>query len=100
MDYQNVITERQDHIAKITINRPEKINVLTSQAAKDINDALLELEADNEVYVIVIRGAGRAFCAGIDISEFPNKTALEYHHWLPHFDHFMKNFNFPAYPVC
>jgi len=79
MSYQNVIVERQDHIGGITLNRPDALNTLTTQLVKDINDALLELEADSDVRVIIIKGAGRAFCAGADIREFPDKsvTAME-----------------------
>lgn len=79
MDYRTVNVERKDRIGELTLNRPQELNTLTTQMAEDINNALLELEADNEVYVIIIKGAGRAFCAGIDIKEFTNKTTIENH---------------------
>ncbi len=77
MDYHTIIVERKDHIGKITLNRPEKLNALTTQMGEELNNALLELEADNEVHVAIIKGAGRAFCAGVDIDEVTNKTVLE-----------------------
>ncbi|HEX75226.1 MAG TPA: enoyl-CoA hydratase/isomerase family protein [Dehalococcoidia bacterium] len=77
MDYQTVTVERKDHIGNLTLNRPQALNVLNLQMLKDINSALLELEADSDVRVIIMKGAGRAFCAGIDIKEFPNKGVIE-----------------------
>ena len=86
MDYQNIIVERKDHIGQLTLNHPQTLNILTTQLAKEINSALLELEADSDIYVIIIKGAGRAFCAGIDVKELADKTALEYHTQLPTLD--------------
>ena len=79
MDYQTVIIERKDHIGSIILNRPEVLNILNTQLAEEINSALVELEADSEVYVVIIKGAGRAFCAGIDLRELPGKSVWEYH---------------------
>ena len=76
MDYQTAIVERKDHIGSITLNHPQVLNILNLQLAKDINSALLELEAARDIYVIIIKGAGctfcageRAFCAGADIKD-------------------------------
>ncbi len=99
MDYQSVLVEREEHVGSLTLNRPQKLNILNIQLAKEINSALLELEADSDVYVIIIKGAGRAFCAGIDVKEFPNKTALEYHTQLPVFDLFMRTIATMTKPV-
>lgn len=100
MDYQNVIVERTDHIGKITLNRPDALNTVNMQMAKDINDALLELEADSDVHVIIIKAAGRAFCAGADIKEFPDKsvTALELRN-RPPLDQFLKTIAAITKPV-
>lgn len=99
MDYQTVIIERKDHIGSLILNRPEELNILTTQLAGEINSALLELEADSEVYVIIIKGAGRAFCAGIDVKEFLNKTTLEYHTQIPVYDLCMKTIATMTKPV-
>lgn len=77
MSYQTVIVERKDHIGHLIFNRPQALNTLNSQLMEDINSALLDLEADSDVYVVIIKGAGRAFCAGIDIKEFPHETIIE-----------------------
>lgn len=71
MDYQYVIYEVQDAVARITMNRPEKLNVFDFPGQGGILDdfyaALGEAEDDDEVKVVVIRGAGRSFCAGHDL---------------------------------
>lgn len=82
MEYETVIVERKGHIGIITLNRPEALNVVNLQLAKDANDALLELENDSDIYVVVLRGAGQSFCAGIDVSLYLNKTVLEEREWL------------------
>jgi enoyl-CoA hydratase len=61
----------EERIARITLNRPEKLNALSQDLLRAFEDALRTLEADPGVRVIVIRGAGRAFSAGYDISGAP-----------------------------
>ncbi len=66
-----VLTETRDHIAWVTLNRPEAMNALSMQLRADLAAAIRAAEADPEVRVVVVRGAGdRAFCAGADIKEF------------------------------
>lgn len=66
-----VLTETRDQIAWITLNRPEAMNALSVQLRAELATALRAAEADPEVRVVVLRGAGdRAFCAGADIKEF------------------------------
>ncbi|MBN1103602.1 MAG: enoyl-CoA hydratase/isomerase family protein [Deltaproteobacteria bacterium] len=66
----------------ITLNRPEHYNTFNSLLARELCKALLELETDKTLRVVVIRGAGKAFCTGIDISEFHGKTLQEYREWV------------------
>lgn len=54
-------------VARITLNRPEKMNALSPEMLYELDDALHDLEADDSARVIVLRGAGRAFCAGFDL---------------------------------
>ncbi len=68
MDYQYVIYGRQDRIARVTINRPEVMNVISRQVYEELNDAFLRAEKDEEVRVIVVAGAGEHFGAGHDIN--------------------------------
>ena len=65
--YERVLIEITDHIGTITLNRPEKLNAFDPAACQDLIDALRMLSDSDAVRVIVITGAGRAFCAGADL---------------------------------
>ena len=67
MTWQNVIVSRDRGIGTLTLNRPEKLNAFAGEMRREVAEALDELEADAAVRVIVITGAGRAFCAGADV---------------------------------
>ncbi len=67
MSYENILYEVSDRIARITLNRPEKLNALSRALLMEYGDALGEAERDGDVRVIIVRGAGRAFCAGYDV---------------------------------
>jgi enoyl-CoA hydratase/carnithine racemase len=82
MSYQNVLVERKEHIGIIILNRPAQFNTFNTALARELCEALLELEMDKVVRVVVIKGAGKAFCTGIDISEFHGKTLQEYREWI------------------
>ena len=75
--YENVLVERRERVAIITINRPEKRNALNIQTRAEGAAALDELAADDSVRVVIFTGAGdKAFIAGADIAEFAERTAL------------------------
>lgn len=83
MSYENLIVEVDDpYIGSITLNRPEQLNTFTSPMAAELHRALRELDNDERVRVILLKGAGKAFCAGIDVHELENKTAIEYKAWI------------------
>ena len=67
-DYNYVLYEKDDRLAFITLNRPEKLNALGNELRGEMFDAFKEAEADRDVGVIVLRGNGRAFSAGYDLS--------------------------------
>ena len=70
-DYNTLILERlgtQDRLARITLNRPEKMNALTGELFTELNECLHDLEADQSCRVIILRGAGRCFSAGYDLT--------------------------------
>lgn len=67
MNYENVIFEKKNGIAKITLNRPEKANAMNRDMILEIGGALKDVETDDTIRVVVITGSGRAFCAGIDL---------------------------------
>ena len=65
--YETIIYEVKDAVAKLTFNRPEKLNAMTGTTFQEIIDALDRADKDNDVRVLVITGNGRAFCAGVDL---------------------------------
>ena len=71
-EYQNVLVDVEGPVATITLNRPEKLNALSEGLRSDLHSALAELNPGDSVRVIRIRGAGRAFCAGYDITPDDN----------------------------
>jgi enoyl-CoA hydratase len=68
MEFENIIYTVADRIATITLNRPEKRNALSPALRNEIVSALKGAEADDEVTVILIEGAGHSFCAGYDMT--------------------------------
>ncbi len=82
MSFEAIFIEKKDKIGIITLNRPQKFNTFSTQMAQELNDALRQLDEDAEVRVLIIKGAGKVFSTGIDVSEFHGKTPSEYHRWL------------------
>ena len=69
--YENLLLDRvgtDGRVARITLNRPDKLNAISPQLAFELHDALRGLEADHSARVVILRGAGRAFSTGHDIS--------------------------------
>ncbi len=64
-----LVTHPRQEVAVVTLNRPERLNALTTELVSAITTTLRELAADTTCRVIVITGAGRGFCAGLDLSE-------------------------------
>src|SRR5713101_2031571 len=71
MAYEQIIYEVADNIATITLNRPEKLNAFTGIMMNEMIDAFDKADADDNVRAIIVTGAGRAFCAGADLSGGP-----------------------------
>jgi len=70
MEYKNIIVDRygkENHLGRITLNRPAKLNTLSAQLLLEFEDALKNMAQDNSIRVLIIRGAGRAFGAGYDL---------------------------------
>jgi enoyl-CoA hydratase/carnithine racemase len=82
MSFTAILVEKKDRVGTITLNRPEKFNTFSTELARELNDGLRQLDSDEDVAVIVVKGAGKAFSTGIDISEFPGKTQQEYQEWI------------------
>ncbi|QXP63365.1 enoyl-CoA hydratase/isomerase family protein [Polaribacter sp. HaHaR_3_91] len=78
MKFENILIEKKDSLAKITINRPKKLNALNKATIIELNEAFEELEDDANIRVIILTGSGeKAFVAGADISEFADFSVDE-----------------------
>jgi enoyl-CoA hydratase len=66
--YKTILVEKKNHLAILSFNRPEKLNAINLQLKREVSQALIELEADDDVRVVIMTGAGRAFSSGYDIN--------------------------------
>jgi enoyl-CoA hydratase/carnithine racemase len=89
MIYQTILYEAEDRVATITFNRPERLNAVNLQMATELNHAYATAEGDDDVWTIVVRATGRAFCSGADVEEVPEDGKVphegnylsHYHEW-------------------
>lgn len=78
MAYQNILTERVDKVALITLNRPEKLNALSYELAAEIDEELGKIENDDGIGCVILTGSGpRAFSSGGDIMQMVKSTPEE-----------------------
>ncbi|MBI4529242.1 MAG: enoyl-CoA hydratase/isomerase family protein [Deltaproteobacteria bacterium] len=76
MSYRNILTERLNQIAVITLNRPEKLHAMSYELARDLDDELTQIENDDDVRVVILTGAGsRAFSSGGDILQMVSMSS-------------------------
>lgn len=75
MAYEDLLLEKKDGIAIITLNVPEKLNALTGKMSRSIKLATDEIAQDNEIRVVIVTGAGRGFCSGADVSAMQARVA-------------------------
>jgi enoyl-CoA hydratase/carnithine racemase len=68
MDFTDIIYEKADRIATVTMNRPEKMNAWTGKMGAEMRQAMLDADRDDNLGAIILTGAGRAYCAGADMS--------------------------------
>jgi enoyl-CoA hydratase/carnithine racemase len=67
MEYTQILYEVSDHIATLTLNRPAQLNAFTGTMMYEMIDAFDRIDADDDVRVVIVTGAGRGFCAGADL---------------------------------
>ena len=67
--YETLLIEKKGAVDWVTMNRPEALNTLNTRLVDDLLDYFAKLYFDRSVRIVVLRGAGRAFCAGLDIKE-------------------------------
>ena len=74
-DYQEIIYEIAEPVATITMNRPEALNALTVRMLAEIRHAMAAAEQDERVVGIVLTGAGRGFCPGMDMNALDSMSS-------------------------
>ena len=69
MSFQTISLKKEGGIATIVLNRPEKMNAMNRQMMEELAEVVSDIEQDDDVRVVILTGAGRAFCAGADLTE-------------------------------
>ncbi|MEM8693275.1 MAG: enoyl-CoA hydratase [Pseudomonadota bacterium] len=77
MAYETIIVEIEDHVAQITLNRPDALNALNDQLLSELADAMMAAQANDKVRCIIVTGSEKAFAAGADISMMKDKSFVE-----------------------
>ncbi|NOR50260.1 MAG: enoyl-CoA hydratase/isomerase family protein [Desulfuromonadales bacterium] len=83
-----ILTRKQNRIGFITLNRPEAMNTFTPEFADQLDQALWDMEQDDEIMVVVVNAAGKHFCTGISLDQFNNKSHKQYREFLYGIDAF------------
>lgn len=83
MTYHTLLYEVADRVATITLNRPDRLNAINDAMPGEIKRSVEEANRDDDVRVIVITGAGRAFCAGYDLKDYAEAEEAPYSQEMP-----------------
>jgi len=75
MTYEDLLLEKEDGIATITLNVPDKLNAITRRMSRSLPLAVDDIAKDDEVRVVIVTGAGRGFCSGADVSAMAGGSA-------------------------
>jgi enoyl-CoA hydratase len=78
-----VLYERDGRLARLTLNRPEKLNAINDEMPRELRAAVEQANRDDSVHVIVLGGAGRAFCAGYDLELYAEEPEPHEGAWDP-----------------
>jgi enoyl-CoA hydratase/carnithine racemase len=78
VEFETIRYEVADRAATITFNRPEALNAVSPLMARELRSAYAAAEADPEVWILIVTGTGRAFCAGADVGEIPDDGRVIY----------------------
>jgi enoyl-CoA hydratase len=93
--FQCLIYEKRDAICYLTLNRPEKLNALNAVMMAEFREALDVIEADTDIRVAILTGAGRAFSAGFDLErgpDDPNPYGMQPDQWRKHLKSYIDTF--------
>jgi enoyl-CoA hydratase/carnithine racemase len=75
MNYKDILFDVSEGIATITMNRPDKLNAYTTELGDEVTHAFRDVQRDPEVRAVILTGAGKAFCAGVDLEHLKAHTA-------------------------
>ena len=78
MEFETILYEVGDRVATITFDRPERLNALSPAMIRELRRAYADAEADPDVWLLLVTGTGRAFCAGADVGEIPDDGRVLY----------------------
>ena len=78
MGYETIGYDVSERVATITLNRPEALNALSPAMIGELRHAYADAEADDEVWLLLVTGTGRAFCTGADVGEIPDDGRVIY----------------------
>jgi len=67
MSYETIVFEKREHVAILTLNRPERYNAINAALRSDVGEAVKAAHADDDVRVLIVTGAGKGFCSGADM---------------------------------
>ncbi len=76
MGYEFILFEQIGHVARITLNRPDRLNAFTNELQSELVQSLQDADQDENVRAVIITGAGRAFCAGEDVKVRPAEQGV------------------------
>lgn len=77
-----LVNHLEDGIAEIRLNRPQRLNAMSFELVAELHDALDEIADDTECKVVILTGAGRAFCAGLDLKDWGKPPKPGGHRWM------------------
>lgn len=77
MAYETIRYETAEQILTITLNRPEKLNVFSPTMHRELRDAFERVDNDDDIRAVIVTGAGRAFCAGADLSQGADMSDID-----------------------
>ncbi len=77
MEYRDLLYDVSEHVATITLNRPERLNAISGGMLASLSEALREADHDRNVRAIIVTGAGKGFCSGLDLKEQGERRAAD-----------------------
>ncbi len=74
--YEDLIVEHDEHITTITLDRPDRLNAISGPMLREMGRMLVDCDADRNVRAVVLTGAGRGFCSGLDLQDLAGGTGI------------------------